>query len=306
MIFTKNLFYFLILSLFRYGIAAEMDSLPTAQFEIQTNHPGAAIDIYYPLALELKKYTTIVILQGGRIDKSNYSHFASLLGSQGFIVAIANTPWNFGPIDLGDFPDTAIVNQTFHAVLSEGANAQSPLFNKVDPDRMGLVGHSFGGVTALMALDLTCTTSLPFCREPYQRRPELQAAVVLNTKSSLGPFSVTFHSNGIPVAFIAGSQDGKSSLTDVTATYQLATPPKALMTIQGANHFCMTNLNGASGAIPDARSPLLSQENCNQKAAYWTALYLNAYLNANGLAYETLIKSQSNPPEGIQIELDLK
>ncbi|MEU0485478.1 hypothetical protein ABZ260_40655, partial [Streptosporangium sp. NPDC006013] len=84
---------------------------------------------------------------------------------------------------------------------------------------------------------------------------------------------------GVPVALVQGGLDGNNLPAAAGATYNaLGAPPKALITVTGANHFGLTDTQTPPGAIPDASAQTLSQEESIDTAAKWSALFLRASL----------------------------
>jgi fermentation-respiration switch protein FrsA (DUF1100 family) len=145
--------------------------------------------------------------------------------------------------------------------------------------------------------------SSPFCFGKFTRTPELKGGVFYGTalrEARTGapifkieglPYSLTFEefqpqetilpldNDGIPVTLVRGSQDGIAITFDVEETYdQIQHPPKALVTVFGANHYGITNVNNPPEAIGDRNNPTLAQDVAIETIARWSALSLRAYV----------------------------
>jgi len=121
----------------------------------------------------------------------------------------------------------------------------------------------------------------PFCSPPFARPDEVRVGVFYGVNSqdpTTGKFSPTANQK-IPVALVQGSLDGVATPAEAIATYKLVeTPPKALITIAGANHYGITNLNNPPGAVPDRNAPTLDQAKGIETIAQWTAYFLRSHL----------------------------
>ena len=80
------------------------------------------------------------------------------LASQGFVVIAANHTGNTAidnfvnamvSQDQNDMNRPADITAEIDGILARNADPTDPLHNKIDPDRIGLFGHSYGGYTAL-------------------------------------------------------------------------------------------------------------------------------------------------------------
>ena len=82
--------------------------------------------------------------------------------------------------------------------------------------------------------------------------------------------------DGIPVALIAGDRDGVvGNFAAVEETYeQIQDPPKALIRVQGANHYGITN----EDSLRDPVRPTLDQDMATETIARWSGLFLRASL----------------------------
>ena len=230
------------------------DQVKTIETTITTN--GDSADLYFPAASpdEIDSLPVALFLQGANVDKSNYSTFARTVASYGFAVVVPNhlrtltPPPEFPsfPPQTGFFSELEQVNDVLAYVRDEDV---SPIADLIEPDKLVLLGHSFGGAAGLNAIQENC--SFPFCERWFDRPPELVAGAFYGTDLEQSPPSedslAPIDNGAIPIALIRGSNDGRSDPTETEATYnRIQAPPKALVTVEGANHFGITNENNST------------------------------------------------------------
>ena len=101
-------------------------------------------DIYYPTVLKTstKKWPLVVIANGTGMPAKFYPAIFKHLASWGFIVVGNQEEWTW---------EGKSVSKSQEVVIAEGKNPKSPLYNKVDTEHIGLVGHSQGGMAVYTA-----------------------------------------------------------------------------------------------------------------------------------------------------------
>ena len=107
--------------------------------------------VYYPAELESsdKKYPVIFSLNGTEIAGSKYTSVFEHFASWGFIV-LGNEDPSTG------FGITA--DKMYEFLTAQNADESSPLYNKVDFENIGLIGHSQGGAGVFSALSIVETS----------------------------------------------------------------------------------------------------------------------------------------------------
>lgn len=246
--------------------------------------------VYYPTGLPAgTKSPFVLLLQGAEVDRSQYSSYASQVAAQGFIVLVEN----HDNVVLGDnYAAETQVSNAANWAFWEQFRSGSPIKGKIDAGKMGLLGHSFGGVTGLFASSGLCVP--PFCLGLYVRPAALKAAAFYGTNSSIGGVTLPTLLNGVPVALINGSLDGNATLAETQTSYDLMIGAKrALVTLEGANHYGITNVNNPPPAAPDANAPTLDQATAVSEVALWSAMWLKAQLG--DAAAQTFVYSTGDP-----------
>ncbi len=165
---------------------------------------------------------------------SNPAAYLDLLrpiASAGYIVVAPTFPLSKknapGGTTLADQPQQAkdmkfVVDQ----VVGLSLQAESPLFGRVDGNRVAAAGHSLGGITTLDYGYSTC------CADA-----RLKATVPMSSILNIFSGSSYFNGRAIPMLLIHGDADGTVpyALGSLTS-YGLAKKPKALLTIKKGNH----------------------------------------------------------------------
>lgn len=244
-------------------------------------------DIYFPNPKDLKtgKYSfpVALFLQGALVDKSNYSNYASIVASYGFIVVVPNSERLVPKFGKALAPQTSQVNAVLAQMIAENSNPTSPVRGIVNTQKLALLGHSLGGSAGLSAIANLCVPTV--CEGSFQRPKELVAGAFFGTnlRNSNDEF-IPINNSGIPIALLQGTVDGIVLFYRPQATYDnIKDAPKLLVSILGANHFGITNTNNPLGAVPDPNNPTIEQNVAVETIARWSGLFLRAsVLNDKG------------------------
>lgn len=246
---------------------------------------GDSADIYYPVVPATETQTTVqlpiaLMLQGALVDKAAYSNYAETVAQYGFVVVVPNnektTTDQNGNSVTGFLADQQEVNDVLNQMKAEDTNSASPIFEIVDIEKLGLLGHSFGGYAGLAAIQNICDPVV--CSDRFTRPIELKAGIFYGTNfkaSDNGTFP-TIDNQDIPVGLIAGTLDGVSDLGEAASTYvKVQDRPKALIAVAGANHYGITNEDNATR---DPNRPTLDQAAATEAIGRWSGLFLRAHL----------------------------
>lgn len=253
---------------------------------------GDPADIYYPAVDEtaaLSKFPIVLLLQGALVDKADYSNFAAQVASEGFVVVVPNHE-RTGTLPNGEpatglLPEQQQVNDVLGQIAVEDANPISPISGMVDTEKLGLLGHSFGGLVGLGAIqEKTCVSSTSSDNDIQQ--PKLKVGVFYGAAFG-DPATNTFfqiNNEAIPIGLILGERDGALPPFLTEGTYeQIIHPPKALIKVKGANHFGITN---EDNLMRDPNRPILDQATSTETIARWSTLFLQAHLQGNTKAFD--------------------
>ena len=287
----------------------DLNLLPATLYDdievIETTIPntGDAIDIYIPEYID-NKLPIAILLPGANVDKSNYSIYAETVSSYGFAVVVPN---NIRTIDLpdpapditGNLAELSQINEVFDYLRTP----ESPIDDAIDPDTLALLGHSFGGAAGLYALQ--GGSNIP--NDPFgefERPEELAGGIFFGTdlRPSLGngqpsPPVPLIDNNDLPTGLVLGDNDGISDPAETRETYdQIEDPPKALIAVEGTNHFGITNDNNplnppttpeaVPAIVPDPNPQEIPQAIAIDTIATWSALFLRATVLEDASAYD--------------------
>lgn len=251
---------------------------------------GDSADIYYPVLPNSTpdQLPIALMLQGALVDKAEYSDYAERVASYGFVVVVPNNERTLtasGNSVTGLLAEPQEVNDVLAQMKLEDANMTSPLFEIVDTSKLGLLGHSFGGYTGL--------ASIQNINDPvvsvgdFSRPPELKAGIFYGTSFQTPPDSGTFppiDNQDIPIGLIAGTLDSVANYGEVASTYdKIQDPSKALIAIEGANHYGITNEDNVTR---EPNRPTLDQATANGAIGRWSGLFLRANLLGDQGAFD--------------------
>jgi predicted dienelactone hydrolase len=251
---------------------------PTSGYSATVGQDPA--DVYYPSATT-QRLPVALLLQGANVDKSVYEGFARTVAAFGFVVVVPNhTRAVYGVPGLWASSDEGLTAVAWAA--AENTRADSPLAGRVDADTLVLLGHSFGGAAGLAAVQGQCAPPFCFGLPTGAVRPaQLKAAAFFGTNNAPpgGGTVPAVDNTGVPLALVQGAADGVAPPAAAQATYEVLTAaPKALVTVAGANHYGITDVQNPPGALPDPSSQTLGQVDTIRTSARWSALFLRASL----------------------------
>lgn len=251
------------------GIQSDLISLPN----------GDLADLYHPrLPVRLSRHyedtlPLVILMQGALVDKSRYSEFGRQLAATGYVVVIPNHEQFVPDFGFALFTSVDVIDAVLEQMRIEDENPRSPLFRIIDTQRLGLVGHSYGGAVAINAAAGICER--PFaCTSDFERPPALNAVVVFGGSRP----ELEGDTTGVAVALLQGSLDGVAAPEKAEQTLPLLARPHALISIGGANHYGICN---EDDPLADPSAPTLDQSAGITQLVDWTDLWLRANLGVD-------------------------
>jgi dienelactone hydrolase len=175
-------------------------------------------------------YPLIVMSHGVNGHPDEYRETLPTWAAEGFVVAapafpLSNRDVPGGPsnaVDVLDQPGD--VSFVIDQVLALSADESSPLHGLVDPESVGVVGHSLGGATTWAVAYNTAT-----------RDERVDSAVVFAGLTIDMPGGTFDYGSGLPLLVLHGDADDVPIEMDHDA-YLAATSPKWFVTLLGATH----------------------------------------------------------------------
>jgi dipeptidyl aminopeptidase/acylaminoacyl peptidase len=196
--------------------ASDSRSLPTRILAPAGGQPG-------------RPYPLVVFAHGSGGLGTGYDRLFRTWAEAGYVVAAPafpvardDAPAGEWTIDLPKLPGdmSFVIDQ----MLRLNADPASPLQGLVNPERIGVAGHSMGGITVLTIAGNTC------CHDG-----RLKAAVVLAGRET--PGSGQYWSHIVtPILLVHGDADHNVLYGDGRRAYADAPPPRFLLTVLGGDH----------------------------------------------------------------------
>lgn len=256
---------------------------------------GDLADVYYPVLpnTTADQLPIALMLQGGLVDKADYSNYAKEVASYGFVVVVPNNERTVtgpgGQSFTGLLADADQVNDVLAQMKLEDVDASSPIFEIVDTSKLGVLGHSFGGYAGLAAIQNINDPAVSSGN--YTRPIELKAGIFYGASFQTPPDSGMFpaiDNQDIPVGLITGTLDSVANLGEVASTYvKIQDSPKALVTVEGANHYGITNQDRDR----DPSRPTLDQATATGAIGRWSGLFLRSHLLGDQRAFDYVYKT---------------
>jgi len=189
--------------------------------EENTDEKWAKYEIYYPTDLEnsSEKYPVIVMSNGSGVRASRYPALFEHYASWGFIV-------------IGNEHDTAYAGDSSDASLSylieANEDPNSKLYQKVDLNNVGIVGHSQGGVGIFNAITNQTHSDMYKTAVSLSPVPEESAAAINWTYA---PEKVA-----IPVMVMAGTNKDCITIEQLKTLYSHISSDKIMAVRTNSNH----------------------------------------------------------------------
>jgi triacylglycerol lipase len=179
--------------------------------------------IYYPSNLN-GELATIAISPGFTAPQSAIAWWGPVLASNGFVVITIDTNSRFDqPVSRGRQLDSAL-----SYLIDQGNNRNSPIFNKIDENRLATMGHSMGGGGALQSASRNrLSASLPMAPWTIGGNP--------------------YNQINVPTMIMACERDAVAPVGIHARPFYNRIPnstDKALLELNNGNHSCA---NGGAG-----------------------------------------------------------
>ncbi|MEV4300694.1 poly(ethylene terephthalate) hydrolase family protein [Microbispora rosea] len=202
------------------SVAATRGTFATAQTSVPAGNGFGGGVIYYPTDTSQGTFGGVAIVPGySALFADEEAWMGPWLASFGFVVI---------GIETNSRTDSADARGTQLLAALDYLTQRSPVRDRVDPNRLSVVGHSAGGAGVLSAL---------------LRRPSLKAGVGLAPGSPVGNYDL--YDDRVPTMFISGQRDTTVTRSYLNGLYGTlpATTPSAWVEITGVDHLFATRAN---------------------------------------------------------------
>lgn len=235
---------------------------------IDPNYAGV---LNAPLVTDGAPYPLLLFSHGSCGYPLQSTFMLPLLASYGYIVAAPPHPGN----TLSEFPacrlpDSLIASVTdrpadmrfvLDQLLAANQDSGSPFFGAIDAERVGMSGHSFGGLTTYLVAqqDARIKVAIP-----------MAAAVVGTPRLTM------------PSLTMLGQLDSVVNLQAIRTAYANAAVPKLLVEVEHAGHYAFSNFCFPG---PDCNPPVtLDQDEAQAFVLRFVLPFLERYLRGNEAA----------------------
>lgn len=142
---------------------SSMGPYPAQTYDLSVSYSNGPATMYYPGGSAPAPFGAIAATPGWQEGKDMWGDWGRFLASHGYVL-LAYTPLN-----LNDLPTAraATLAQELQTLRSENGRAGSPLFGKIDVNRLGVMGHSMGGGGALAAANSTPSLKVAIALCPW-------------------------------------------------------------------------------------------------------------------------------------------
>jgi predicted dienelactone hydrolase len=246
---------------------------------------GGVIDA--PLDVSGAPYPLLMFSHGSCGFPTQSTFLTPLIASYGYVVAAPPHPGN----TIFEFPNCgtpAAQAVSFQErpndiifvtdeLLTASQDAGSPFFGGIDPARIGMSGHSFGGLTTYLV---------------QARDSRYRVAIPM---APAAPFNPTLT---VPSLSVMGQIDSVVNNNDTRAAYDRSSTPKVRVEIEHAGHFAFSN---GCFPSPDCQPPTtLTQDEAHAAVLRWVLPFLQRYL-AGDTSYEPFF---ADIPPGVAVTED--
>ncbi len=185
-------------------------------------------------------YPLIVFAHGFGASPQVYAELMEEWARAGYVVAAPRFPNTNtdapGGVDAGDFVNQpADVSAVITGVQESAAGDDAILAGLVDPDAVGVAGHSLGGITTLGVAAHSC------CRDE-----RIDAAVVLSGDPLTFPGGEFDYADAPPILLVHGTDDVLVPYEASVGVFNELDAPKGLMTIEAGDHGAPIAPSGAA------------------------------------------------------------
>ncbi len=184
--------------------------------------------VIYPLAPG--PFPLIVLSHGWTGRPERLSHIATAWAAAGYVVALPAFPLTNGDVpsaldNIGDVNNQPKdVSFVIDEMLALNGDDTSAVFGRIDPDRIGVAGHSLGAGTTYAVTYNSC------CRDD-----RIKAVVIMAGFIIIAPETDDF-SRSVPILVLHGDADPTLNIQLDRDTFPKLAGPKWFITLLGAEH----------------------------------------------------------------------
>jgi fermentation-respiration switch protein FrsA (DUF1100 family) len=209
-------------------------TLPVTVYYPADGPPADVVEPDAPVATDDGPFPLLVFGHGVNSNGAAYEKTLATIASAGYVVSAPtfplgnrNTPGGAGIEDMDqqalDIP--FVIDQQ----LAASAEPTGPLSGRIDPERVGIFGHSMGAVSTMAAGLQVC------CRHEAVDAVAEWAGILLPLGGDDNDY-LDEEADDRPVLIVHGDKDATVSYENAPAIYDLVRGPKYLLTLLGEGH----------------------------------------------------------------------
>lgn len=286
----------------------------TAQWRDEARNRIEPVKIYYPADSAGAPFPVIVFSHGLGGSRDGYGYLGQYWSQHGYVCvhvqhegsdirAIRSVRLQHKMRQVASDREAAInrpqdIRIAIDQIIAAGSDEKSPLHGKVDSQRIGVAGHSYGAFTTLAVVG----AKMPALgRDTRYLDPRVKAAVAMSSPNFDGnETDAAFAAVTVPVFHLTGTEDGMPPMTDQSRALGIVgdtTPAQRrrpfdhttradayLLTLTGGDHMVFSGRLGAARTNDREFHRLI----CEGTTAFW-----DAFLRGDRTAREWLEKSFS-------------
>lgn len=188
----------------------------SASSSVTLEGAAIAVDVYWPDAAG--SFPVLAVGHGFQRSKASFVEWGQELAKRGYVAVAPNFPGGFAP---DHAKNGKIVSGLLAWLVTRGKTAGDPLFGKVDGARRGVVGHSAGGLAALLAAATD---------------PSIKLAVGLDPVDANGLAVAAAPQISAPVLIVRAQPSACNSNGNATDVFAQLTVPRWSLRIKAATH----------------------------------------------------------------------
>ncbi len=213
---------------------------PDRGFEVEVWYPAVA-EVASPEARDVPvnraggRHELIIFAHGFSSFRRQSASYMQLLASRGYIVASPDFPQSRidapgGPRISAVLDQPADVTFVIDELLRLNAAPGDRLAGAIDPNRVGMTGHSLGGLTTMLAA------------YGPSRDPRIKAIVAISPPGCLLPKDLGTGID-VPAMIVGGTREKIVDPASIRQAYDAAPSPKYFVQIIGADHMRFADID---------------------------------------------------------------
>lgn len=237
-------------------------------------------------------YPLVLILHGFQLSATQYQGYAERLASHGYVACLVDYPAGFVPNHVEAVRD---VRGALDWLLARSQAAGDSLLGKIDPQRVGVMGHSLGGKLSVLAASDDARFGAVLGLDPVDGASFCNATDCPDAIERLPlPIPTAFLGETLDATANWGGQACAPSGSNYQTFYAAAATPSLEVTLVGASHMSFIDEPASCGLFCGAcQTATLSQARALFIARAYSAAFFERWLRQRTEAEAWLTGAQA-------------